>query len=145
MFIELILKMIYCFVASLFFALVMNSPKKTLLYSSIIASVGYLIYLIFVKFNSPKSGFFFGTLIIAFLGEMCARLLKMPATIFIFPAIVPIVPGLGLYQTILALVQNDIPSALEIGVTTFLNIGSMAISMAIVSLIALKMRNKYKN
>jgi len=144
MFKEIILELIYCFFAALFFGLVMNSPRKVVAYSSIIASVGYLIYMKLVESGTPKLGFFLGTLIAAFLGEICARWFKMPATIFIFPAIVPIVPGLGLYQTILAFVQDDIPSALETGVNTILNIGAMAIAMAIVSLVALKMHFKPK-
>lgn len=141
---ELILEMIFCFGASLFFSLVMNSPKRVLIHSSVIASLGYLIYMICVNFNSPKFGFFLGTFIIALLSELCARRFKMPATIFIFPAIIPIVPGLGLYQTVLAFVQDDISSALEIGINTILNIGSMAIAMAVVSLIAIKIPVKRK-
>ncbi|HOW23980.1 MAG TPA: threonine/serine exporter family protein [Sedimentibacter sp.] len=61
-------------------------------------------------------------------------------TIFIFPAIIPIVPGFGLYETMLAFVQNDILSALEIGADTILNIVAMATAMALVSAAAIKMK-----
>lgn len=142
---ELILDMIYCFVATWFFALIMNSPKKVIPISSLIASIGYMVYLMCVNADQVMLGFFLGTLIIAFLGEIFARLIKMPATIFIFPAVVPIVPGLGLYQTMLAFVQDDIFSALEIGVKTILNIGAMSIAMALMSLVALKIPIKLKN
>jgi len=142
---ELILDMIYCFVATWFFALIMNSPKKVIPISSLIASIGYVVYLMCVNVDQVMLGFFLGTLIIASLGEIFARLIKMPATIFIFPAVVPIVPGLGLYQTMLAFVQDDIFSALEIGVNTILNIGAMSIAMALMSLVALKIPIKLKN
>lgn len=135
-----ILEMIYCFIATFFFALIMNAPKKTLIKSSITASFGYLIYEYFILRGNPMIGFLLGTSLIATFGEVFARKLKMPATIFIFPAVIPIVPGLGLYETILALVQNDISLALETGVTTILNIGCMAVAMALVSLIALKIK-----
>lgn len=141
---ELILNMIYSFAATWFFALIMNSPKKVLFHSSFIASIGYMVYLLCVNTGKIKLGFFLGTLIIVFLGEILARLIKMPATIFIFPALIPIVPGLGLYQTMLAFVQNDIFGALEIGVNTILNIGSMAIAMALMSLIVVKIPLKLK-
>ena len=139
-----ILNMIYCFIATCFFALIMNSPKKVIPISSFIASIGYMIYFICVKSNQTMIGFFLGTLVIALFGEICARLFKMPATIFIFPAVVPIVPGLGLYQTMLAFVQNNISGALEIGVRTLLNIGAMAIAMALMSLVASRLPIKYK-
>ena len=140
MIIKLILEIIYCFIASLFFALIMNAPKKTLILSSLTASLGYLVYIFCIDQGNIKLGFFLGTTVVAFMGEIYARKLKMPATIFIFPGVIPIVPGLGLYQTIFALVQDDIPLALETGVNTILNIGSMAVAMAMVSLVAMKMR-----
>ena len=142
---ELIFDMIYCFAATWFFALIMNSPKKVIPISSLIASIGYIVYFICVHLEQPMFGFFLGTLVIALSGEISARIIKMPATIFIFPAVVPIVPGLGLYQTMLAFVQDDIFSALEIGVNTILNIGAMSIAMALMSLVALKIPLKFKN
>lgn len=142
---KLILSMIYCFTATWFFALIMNSPKKVLFHSSIIASIGYMVYFLCVNTGKIKLGFFMGTLIIVCLGEIMARKVKMPATIFIFPALIPIVPGLGLYQTMLAFVQDDIFDALKIGVDAILNIGSMAVAMTLMSLIALKIPLGHKN
>lgn len=137
---NIILIMLYCFAATFFFTLIMNAPKKTLFYSSITASFGYLVYEYFIVNGSPLLGFFLGTTLIATFGEVYARKLKMPATIFIFPGVIPIVPGLGLYETILAFVSDDIFLALETGVKTILNIGCMAVAMALVSLIALKIK-----
>lgn len=135
-----ILEIFYCFTATFFFALIMNAPKKTLVHSSITASLGYLVYEYFIIKGNPMLAFYLGTTLVAILGEIFARKFKMPATIFIFPGVIPIVPGLGLYETILAFVQDDISSALETGVSTILNIGCMAVAMALVSLLALKFK-----
>jgi uncharacterized membrane protein YjjB (DUF3815 family) len=140
MILELLLQMLYCFGASFFYALIMNAPKKTLVHSSVIASLGYLIYIVCVNNGNLKLGFLLGTAFITFLGELYARKFKMPATIFIFPGIIPIVPGLGLYETMYEFVQNDISAALEVGVNTLVNIGAMAIAMAMVSLIVSKIK-----
>ena len=123
---DILLDLIYCFAASLFFALIMNTPKNTLMHTSIVASIGYLIYLSCSAQLNTTLGFFAGTTFVAMMGEIFARRFKMPATIFIFPAIIPIVPGLGLYETMLAFVQNDILSALEIGADTIFNIVSVS-------------------
>lgn len=139
---ERILEMIFCFAATWFYALIMNAPKKTLIHSSTIASLGYIIYIICVDSGNTKLGFLLGTAAITFLGEIYARKLKMPATIFIFPSVIPIVPGLGLYETMFEFVQNDISSALEVGVNTIVNIGAMAVAMAMVSLIVSKIKFK---
>lgn len=142
---DIFLDLIYCFAASLFFALIMNAPAKTLIHTSIAASVGYIIYVACSNQLNTTLGFFAGTMFVAMMGEIFARKFKMPATTFIFPAVIPIVPGIGLYQTMLALVQNDIPSALEIGANTILNIAAMAIAMAMVSVSALKMKSRNGN
>lgn len=135
-----IIDIFYCFTATFFFELLMNAPKKTLVHSSITASLGYLVYEYFIIKGNPVLAFFLGTTLVAVLGEIFARKFKMPATIFIFPGVIPIVPGIGLYNTLLAFVQDDILSALEIGVNTILNIGCMAVAMAMVSLLALKIK-----
>ncbi len=140
-----ILEMCYCFIATFFFAKIMNAPKKTLILSSISASIGYLIYEFCIIEANPMLGFFLGTTFVATFGEILARKFKMPATIFIFPGVIPIVPGLGLYETILAFVQNDTFLALETGVKTILNIGCMAIAMALVSLLAFKIKTGKAN
>lgn len=143
--ISFILEMFYCFAATFFFALIMNAPKNTLLHSSLIASAGYLVYKYFLLEGQHLLAFFMGTVFIAMLGEIFARKLKMPATIFIFPSVIPIVPGLGLYETILAFVEDDIFLALETGVNTILSIGCMAVAMALVSLTAHKFKLKKIN
>ncbi|HAQ40833.1 MAG TPA: hypothetical protein DCM73_08370 [Clostridiales bacterium] len=143
--INFVLELFYCFAATLFFALIMNAPKKTLFHSSITASAGYLVYKYFLLDGHHFLAFFMGTAFIAMLGEIFARKLKMPATIFIFPGVIPIVPGLGLYETILAFVEDDIFKAIETGANTILSIGCMAVAMALVSLIAHKFKLKKIN
>lgn len=138
----MILDLIYSFIATYFFALIMNAPRKSLVFSSLIASLGYFIYSVCVIYNQQLVGFFLGTLVIALFGELCARKIKMPATIFIFPALVPIVPGLGLYQMMLEFVQNDVYEALLVGIKTLSYIGAMSVAIALVSLILTKAPNK---
>lgn len=138
----MILDLIYSFIATYFFALIMNAPKKSLVFSSLIASLGYFIYSVCINYNQQLMGFFLGTLVISLFGELCARKIKMPATIFIFPALVPIVPGLGLYQMMLEFVQKDVYEALLVGIKTLSYIGAMSVAIALVSLVLTKTPNK---
>lgn len=138
----MLLDLIYCFIATYFFALIMNAPRKSLVFSSLIAAIGYFVYSVCVRYNQDLMGSFLGTLVIAFFGEISARKIKMPATIFIFPALVPIVPGFGLYQMMLEFVQNDVYEALLVGIKTLSHIGAMAVAIALVSLVLTKTPNK---
>ena len=143
--INIILDLIFCFAATLFFALTINSPKEILIHTSTAASIGYVIYAACSAHINITLGFFAGKAFVALMGETFARKFKMPVTIFIFPAVLPIVPGFGLYETMLAFVKNDIPSALEIGAATTCNIAAMAIAIALVSIGAAKMKSEKVN
>lgn len=58
---------------------------------------------------------------------------KAPANIFSLIGIVPLVPGGGLYQTMLALVMDDYSAALSTGVQTMLIAGAIALAIAVVA------------
>lgn len=137
MIIRIIEIMLYCSIATYFFALLMKTPKRAIFVQSLTGTLGYLAFLVCASMGSEILGFFIGTLLIALSGEYFARKITMPASVFIFPAVIPMVPGLGLYQTMLSFIQGDIPLALETGVTTLTSIGAMAIALTAASLITL--------
>ena len=126
-----------CTAAVIFYSLLMNSPKQLIKYTAVISGLGYVIYNIFRYFaDSEILGCFAATLFIAISGEILARIKKTPSTIFVFPAIIPLVPGIGLYQTMLKLVQNDYGAALTKGVQTVFIAGAMAVAVAIINVLA---------
>lgn len=131
---------VVCVIAVVLYSLLMSSPKKSILPSALVAAAGYIIYdIIYLRHQDEGHellAYFMGTLFIAIFGEILARTMKMPSTIFVFPAIVPLVPGIGLYRTMLMLVQNEYDSAIRMGVQTLLLAGSMAVAIALVNIIA---------
>ena len=60
----------------------------------------------------------------------------MPATIFVMPGIIPLVPGVGLYRSMLCLVRNDIDVFLSTGVRTLFISGIIAVAIAVVNALA---------
>lgn len=135
--IELIKIFFICIAATVFYSLLMKTPLKAVLISAFIGSFGYIINLIMQKNNyNMILSYFTGTLFIAFAGEILARIFKKPSTIFIIPAIIPLVPGYSLYQTMLLLVQNDMDGFIRTGAQTFFLAGSMAVSIALINFIA---------
>ena len=127
--------LVFCFLTTLTFAFLMSAPLRAKLLSAGIATAGYLIYDIFIMQEmSVLLAFFAGTVVIAVLAEVTARLAKMPATLFIYPAVIPLVPGLGLHQTMLCLMQGDYAGFGQTGTQTALIAGVMAAGVAIVNL-----------
>ncbi len=126
--------MLICVPATFFFAILFRVPKKAVWFSSVLGAVGYAVYeWTALLLGSPIAGYFTGSLVMAACSEALARVVKMPVTVFIVPAIIPLVPGFGLYQTMMYLVRGQDAQAGTTGTSTLLAIAAMAIAMALTS------------
>lgn len=132
----MLLDFFYAAMAAMFFALLFNVPKNSIPITALLGGIGYLVFLLVGEQSSSQLfGFFVGTFVITILSEMAARLMKLATTIFISIAIIPLVPGLGLYQTMLFFVQNNYNLAFAAGMQTMLAAGTIAMSIAITTLL----------
>lgn len=125
-----------CVPATVFFCILFKVPKKAILISSLLGGAGYVVYdLTSPVFGSTIAGYFLGTLFMAIFSEILARTMKMPATIFMIPSIIPLVPGVGLYKTMEYLVQAQNARAAQTGTSTILAIVAMAMAMVLTGII----------
>ena len=126
--IGLIISFVSSAAAGLFFGVLLHAPLHSLPVSGLIAGLGYVSYWVAMQYGlAETSAMFIGALIASVGAQIAARHLKMIATIFITIAILPLVPGLGLYRAMRALAQSQ----LELG-------GSIAShTMALIVMIAL--------
>ncbi|MDF2502046.1 MAG: Threonine/Serine exporter, ThrE [Anaerosporomusa subterranea] len=69
---------------------------------------------------------FFGSLAAALSSELLARHLKKPATIFLLPGFIPLVPGREAYATMANIVNGHYTQGVAIGVQTVLIGGAIA-------------------
>ncbi|MGN0482952.1 MAG: threonine/serine exporter family protein [Lachnospiraceae bacterium] len=67
--------------------------------------------------------------------ELMARFLKAPATIFLIPSVVPLIPGGSLYYTMLYAVAKDTINFTNMGMQTFYTAGAIAVGVVLVSVI----------
>ena len=90
------------------FGALLHAPKKGILWGAAIGSVGYTAYwLIFHLTAAELPAMFVGALLAAALGQIAARKLHMISTVFVTIAILPLVPGIGLYRAMSAMGQGD--------------------------------------
>lgn len=68
--------------------------------------------------------------------EIGAVVFRQPATVGIVPGIIPLVPGGGMYETMLAVITGSLNNALQIGFSTLCIAGSIAVGLAIASSLA---------
>lgn len=93
--------------ASAGFAVILNPPRKAIFISAFLAASGHSLR--YFLMNSTPLDITCATFISAFaigMGSMlCAKLVHLPAEIFSFPSLLPMVPGMYAYKTILSLIS----------------------------------------
>ncbi|AWZ49062.1 threonine/serine exporter family protein [Hathewaya limosa] len=141
---QLLFEIFYSFLGSLGFAVLFNIRGKNLVASSIGGALGWFIYKFFLIYNltSSNTSIFLATLGISIYSEIMARVLKQPVTVFVIAAMIPLVPGSGMYYTTFATVQGDIFKAVHLGLKTLYDAGSIAIGIILVSTIARILKQK---
>lgn len=94
-------------IAAVGFAIISNPPRKTILISALLAAVGHAFR--FYLIHGPGMGIALSSLLAAFviglLSMFAARFVHCPAEVFSFPSLLPMIPGMYAYKTILALMQ----------------------------------------
>ena len=78
---------------------------------------------------------FMAALLVSLMSEILARKLKQPATVFVIPGIILLVPGLGMYKTMLYLVQNDYANAVAKGADVLFIGGAISMGVLIITAI----------
>ncbi|KXZ39441.1 Uncharacterized membrane protein YjjB, DUF3815 family [Alkalithermobacter thermoalcaliphilus JW-YL-7 = DSM 7308] len=128
---------IYSFLSTVGFSILFNVPKSSIVYAGITGGIGWTLYiyinnLVFsVTFSS-----FIASIVVAILGEVFARIDKKPVTAFVIPGIVPLVPGYGMYLTMINLINDSFDTAIKIGVNAIFTGGAIAIGIILVSSVA---------
>ena len=117
------------------FCYMLDAPRKTILPTSVIALLSYLIYeLMFAGLGqSAIFSYFFATVVITVICEIVARRMRMPTTVFLLSAMVPLAPGYSIYNAMLCLVQNDGALAAASGMDALQAVGAMAVGAAVTS------------
>ncbi len=137
-----ILQCIYAFIGCIGFTFIFRIHKhlKFAVIGSIIGTIGWIIYLSTNYLNNVFLQSFIAMLVVALSSELLARICKAPATIFIVIGCFPLVPGSGIYYTMLYAVQglNDAFA------NSFLSTLGIGISIALAILISSTIFNVYK-
>ena len=128
------IQLISAFLVSSAFAILSNTPKKILVLCGISGMMGWLVYIILIRSSySQILAVFFGACMVNMLAEIFARTFKHPVPLFLIPGIIPLVPGAGMYNTMNALIKNNIDLAIKTGMKTLLIAGSIAIALMLIS------------
>ena len=128
---EEILRAVFgAFFGTIGFAMLVHVPGKAWLPSGVIAAFSYLVYWAFLRigFSDPTS-IFLGAFLGSLAGQLCARKMKMIGTVFLMSAVVPVVPGLGLYRMMAFWGQNRIADGANMGIRAMITVAMIALGL----------------
>lgn len=130
------LAMGYAGIATMFFCPLLAVPGRAVVPASLLGAGAYGAYLLLrdAAGASEVLALFLAAAAIAVLCHFLARHMRMITTIFLCAALVPLVPGLGLYRTMRALLLGEHVRAFAVGLQTLFAVGAIALGAAIGSL-----------
>ena len=104
----MLVQVVGAFVAVIAASITFGVSKKFLIYSGLAGAVSWFVYLLLLRNNiNELIAVFAATLVSALLSHIFARALQAPVTIFQLPAILPTVPGVGMYRTVYYMIIGD--------------------------------------
>jgi len=107
---EQVIQCLSAFLGCLGFAFVFRVHRHLpyALLASLGGMLGWIVYLLVIPYLSNIMSNLCAMIVVALFSEIMARICKAPATIFIVVGCFPIVPGKGIYQTMLYLISHDL-------------------------------------
>lgn len=127
---------IFAFPGSVLFAMSLKAPKRALIMSGVGGFVGQFIYVLLCGFTNIYLSAFVATVITCLLAEISSRIFKMPSTAVTYPALIPLVPGLMLYNAMLAFSRSETEQGTVELVSAIIYTGCMAVAITLSSVIA---------
>lgn len=130
----IIINSLYAFIATFGFCILFNIRGKNLFYTSLGGGVTWFFYLLADHISSSNIfALFIASIVAGIYSEIMARVLKSPVTTFSICAIIPLVPGGGMYNTMLQLIQGNVNNSLTTGLATLSSAGAIAVGILLAS------------
>lgn len=131
--IALVTRIVCTFVGSFAYCFLFQVRGKAMVY----APLGAVVTAIMVQCLEGQVPYAVQALLAAMAGatyaEIMARVQKEPVSAYLTMAILPTVPGRGIYNTMEYCINNEIDLFLKEGVTTFITAGMIASAIVVVN------------
>lgn len=124
-----ILVFIYAFFASGSSAFYLKANIIDIFFGASIGGLGWLVYCLVG--TSGVGAYFLGAFTVAILSELLAAKIKNPATVFLIPGLLPLVPGGGMFKTMRACANGLMNEALRLGFSTLCAAAAIALGIAL--------------
>lgn len=126
----IVAQLITSFIAAAGFGVLFNAPRRALVQCGLTGMFGWILYYVLVQGDMDVvPATVFGAMLVAVLGQLCAKIYKMPVIIFNVSGIIPLVPGGIAYDAMRHFVENDYFTAVQLSAKVMLLAGGIAIGL----------------
>lgn len=93
--------------AAIGFAAVSNPPKQSFIYVPILAALGHMLRFSLMTYWGVDIALatFFASVLIGGVGIYFAYIARFPSEVFAFPALLPMIPGMYAYRSLLGMIR----------------------------------------
>lgn len=121
------------FFASLCFAVLFQVRGRNLVCAAAAGGVCWLVYAVSGAELGELPAYFLAAVATTIYAEFFARVLRTPAIVYLATGVIPLVPGGGIYRTMLFCIRGAPEEALSACINTIGIAGAMAMGIVIVS------------
>lgn len=129
-----IIALVFVYFACLGFGFLFNLRGKLIFIAPIGSVISWGAFLLFDSFiDSVILCSLLSAMVCSVFCETIARVMKIPVTVFMITAILPLVPGSGIYYTMLACISKNYSDFAVKGIETIGIAGAIAVGMILIS------------
>ena len=123
---------VFSFISSVSFAIVCDVPRKTLVTGGVIGAICWCGY--WEMWSHGQSVFMSSlvcSLLLANISQICAIKFKNPLTVYFIPGLVPVVPGVTIYDAFRTLLLDEYGNSARIFLNSFYGAVGLAVGIII--------------
>lgn len=124
---------ICAFFACASFGFLFNVRGRMIITTALGGALGWLAYVLCSFTASDIPRYFIATLVISIYAEVMARVDKVPVIVYLIIALLPLVPGSGMYYTMDYWLNGDEVAFVTTGSHTIMIAGALALGVVLVS------------
>lgn len=125
---------IFALFATFGFCILFHVPLRCMLPAAAIGGMGWFAYQLLMELGlGITASVFIAACLVAMLADICSRLIKEAATVFVIPGILPLVPGSGIYYTMFHFIRGNMDKAGAWGARTLMIAGAIALGLLVVA------------